>query len=58
MNGISEKGILLSGGGDDYLHMYKIPSDTKEISEKLNIKPYHIIKHTETINKIEISHSK
>ena len=31
LNGIQEKGILLSGGGDDYLHMYKLPSDSTEV---------------------------
>ena len=58
VNGISEKGILVSGGGDDYLQMYKVPVDPTEVSEKVSIKPYHMIKHTETINKIEISNSK
>lgn len=56
VNGILSQGLLFSGGGDDYLHLYNFPKE--EVSPETCLKPYHLVKHTETINKIEIANSK
>ena len=56
LNGNLQSGVLFSGGGDDYLHMYNLPKE--EVSPETCLKPYHLVKHTETINKIELSSSK
>lgn len=56
LNGISKSGLLFSGGGDDYLHLYNFPKE--ETSPETCLKPYHLIKHTETITKVELSYLK